>query len=529
MVDKTIFLERAEEQISKQLIPAVQGLALEIINKYNQPNLVFNKDLTDKSMIQAASSVSRTLGIVREGEIIVQNGEKLTATTIQKIVSYQSSRYISTDTKYGLLYYLGNFGHSALILSILYIYLIVLRSRIVNDSRQLVIIILSLIFISVIAWLTANFNFPYQVDFLIVVPSFAMLAAIVFDSRTAFVMTVTMSLLVGGIHNNDYILAATMVFSGMSSAYTVRDIQNRTQVYQSIFVIFLAFSLSVFIFGTESTFNIEKFLSSILMAFIGAVIAPLITFGILFVIEHYTNIASDLRIKEFDRLDHPLLLKLSEIAPGTYQHTLSVAMLSERCAREINANPLLTKVATYYHDIGKMIKPEYFTENQIGIQNKHDLISPKKSAQIIIAHVEEGIKLAKQYKLPQRIIDFIPMHHGTSLVKHFYAKALEELREEGVDESDFRYPGPKPNSKETAILMICDSAEAISRIESKSVAEIEKIIDNNIRDRINDGQFNECDITMTEFETIKKTIAKTIIGMTHKRVSYKEIPKDKKS
>ena len=527
IIDKTIFLEQAQDKATKMLNPELKNLAFTILSRLNNPNLIFSKELTDKSMFQAMESVPRTIGIVRAGEIIVKNGEKLSTNTIQKIVSYQSSRFIINDTRYGLLYYLGNIGHSAMIMTILVIYLVVLRKRIVSDPIQLMIIVFQLIVVAAISWLTGNFVTGYPSEFFIVIPSFAMLSTIVFDSRTSFVMTVTMGLIAAGIRNNDYVLAMIMIFSGTVSSYTVRDIQKRTQVYQSMFFIFLTYLLSIFIFSTETTFNWDKFLLNLLLAFVGSVLAPIITFGLLFVIERLTNIASDLRIKEFDKLDHPLLVKLSELTPGTFQHTMSVAMLAERCAREINANPLLTKVATYYHDIGKMTKPEYFTENQIGIENKHDLISPKKSAKIIIDHVNDGIKLAKQYKLPQRIIDFIPMHHGTSLVKHFYAKALEEMNEEGVDENDFRYPGPKPNSKETAILMICDSAEAISRIESKSLAEIEQIIDKNIKDRINDGQFSESDITLQELEIIKKTIAKNLIGMSHKRVNYKEIPKEK--
>ncbi|MFW6276146.1 MAG: HDIG domain-containing metalloprotein, partial [Bacteroidota bacterium] len=188
----------------------------------------------------------------------------------------------------------------------------------------------------------------------------------------------------------------------------------------------------------------------------------------------------------------------------------------------------LTKVGTYFHDIGKISKAEYFTENQMDIENKHDLIPPKKSAQAIKEHVVDGVHLAKQYKLPKRIIDFIPMHHGTTLIKHFYAKALEEASDPlTVQESDFRYPGPKPNSKETAILMICDSAEAISRIEVESKEELENMIDANIKDRIFDGQFDESDITLHEIQIIKQTLAKNLFGKSHQRVKYKEIPKEK--
>jgi hypothetical protein len=528
ITDKTKFIEKAEELIPKKLPAIIHPLALEIVNKLNIPNLIFSKDLTDKTIELAMQSVSKTFGIVREGEIIIKNSETLTKENISKIRSYQSSRYMTSDSTLGFMFYLGSFGHAAIVMSLLIVYLIVLRRKIFDDNVKLVIMMLILISTAFLSWFSTQINSEFPMEYLIFIPSFSMLVAIVFDSRTAFVANVTMALLLAGIRGNDYITGTTMIFTGMISAYTVRDIQNRTQMYQSIFFIFLSFSLCILIFGAERSLEGVKFFQSFLMAFISSIISPLITFGLLFIIERTTNIATDLRIKEFDNLDHPLLRKLSESSPGTYQHTISVAVLAERCAREIEANHLLTKVGAYFHDIGKLVKPEYFTENQIGLENKHDLISARKSAKLIIDHVQEGIDLAIQYKIPQRIIDFIPMHHGTSLVKHFYAKALEDSDGKEINSNDFRYPGPKPKTKETAILMICDSAEAISRLDALSFETIENIIDSNIKDRISDGQFDECNITLDELNRIKQIIAKNLIGMTHKRVIYKEIPKIKK-
>ena len=296
-------------------------------------------------------------------------------------------------------------------------------------------------------------------------------------------------------------------------------------MFQSVFFIFIGLTVPVLIFAAERSSDSISIIKTASVTLLTSVVAPLITFGLLFIIERLTNISSDLRIKEYDKLDHPLLLKMSETAPGTYQHTMGVAMLAERCAREIGANPLLAKVGAYFHDIGKMTKPEYFTENQIGIENKHDQLSPKKSVKLIIDHVSDGIELGKQYKIPQRILDFIPMHHGTSLIKHFYAKALEEANGESINQNDFRYAGPKPKSKEAAIMMICDFAEAISRLDSRTLVEIEEIISGNIQERIADGQFDECNITIEELSKIKQLIAKNLLGMTHKRVNYKTIPK----
>ena len=526
LTDKNLFMINAEKLISDNISPNFQPLVLEILSKINTPNLTFSKELTDKAIEISMSNVPRTSGYVRKGSVIIQNGEKLTPENIVKISSYQSSVYMTGDTNVNIVYYLGGIGHGAIICSIMLLYIFNIRRKIFENNTQLIILMMVLVVTSALAWLSNQIHTPYPLELLIFIPALSMLVAIVYDSRTAFYATVTMSLLLAGIRGNDYVTGTIMIFTGILAAYTVRDIQSRTQMYLSFFYIFIGFAVTVTVFGAERTMKIDEILAGIVFGFINSIMAPLITFGLLFVIERFSNISTDLRIKEFDNLDHPLMRLLSEKAPGTYQHTLSVALLAERCAREIGANPLLAKVGAYYHDLGKMSKSEYFTENQIGIDNKHDIINAKRSARIIIEHINEGIKLAQEYKLPQRLIDFIPMHHGTTLVKHFYAKALELAENKSdVNESDFRYPGPKPQNKETAILMICDFAEAISRLEAKTIGEIESIIENNTKERVTDGQFDECEITLDDLSKIKKVIAKSIIGMSHKRVSYKEIPK----
>lgn len=527
LTDKNLFLINAEKVISQRIITPLQPLALEIINKVSSPNLQFSKELTDKAVELSMISVPQTSGYVRKNEVIVKNGDFLTQELILKINSYQSSNYMTGDTSVSILYYIGGIGHGAIVSSILLMFIFILRKKIFADITQLSILMMVLIVTSALAWLTSQVHSTLSLELLIFIPALSMLVAIVYDSRTAFYTTVTMALLLAGIRGNDYVTGTIMMFTGIIAAYTVRDIQSRTQMYLSFFYIFIGFAIAILIFGAERATRLDEVFMNLILGFINSIMAPLITFGLLFIIERFSNISTDLRIKEYDNLDHPLLRLLSEKAPGTYQHTLSVALLAERCSREIGANPLLAKVGAYYHDLGKMSKSEYFTENQMGIDNKHDIINARRSARIIIDHVNDGIKLAQEHKLPQRLIDFIPMHHGTTLVKHFYAKALELAigTDEEVNQNDFRYPGPKPQNKETAILMICDFAEAISRLEFKTTDEIEVIIENNIYDRITDGQFDDCEITLDDLSKIRKVIAKNLIGMTHKRVSYKEIPK----
>ncbi len=499
---------------------------IEIIAKNVQPNLIYSEELTERARQNNEKSVPKTIGIVRKGETIISKGEILNEENILKIKSYKSSQQMREENIITTYNIIGSIGHSAIIYSILLIYLYYIRRKIFADNLYLLILSVSLIIVSFVAWITVNFYTESPIEYLIFLPTLSMLLAIIFDSRTAFYSTVTMALMISGIRGNDYSTGTAMLFAGILAAYTVRDIQSRTQIFRSIFYIFIGLGLVIIFFGFERSDGFDIILPKLLFAGVNSVISPILTFGGIYIVESLTDLVTDLKIKEFDNLNHPLLLKMNEVAPGTYQHTMGVALLAERCAQAIGANQLLTKVGAYYHDIGKISKAEYFTENQLDIGNKLDLLPPQRSAIAIREHVNDGIELAKQYKLPKRIIDFIPMHHGTTIIKHFYAKALEEAKEKDIliNPDDFRYPGPKPNSKETAILMICDAAEAISRVKEYDKDEIIKRINDSIDEKILDGQFDDADLTFEDVKIIKETIKKIIIAKSHQRVVYKEIP-----
>ncbi len=526
LTDNSTLMDKYEKNILVRFESQTHELLKQLISENMRPNLLYSSDLTEIYRENVKNSVARTLGVVKKGEVIINKNDLITENHIAKLNSYYLSNKMKTESSISITNILGSIGHFFTIYTVLLFYLFYIRKRIFYDNTQLTIISVILVLTSMLAWVSMEIPSSFPLEYLIVVPAFSMLAAIVFDSRTGFYLTVTISLLVAGIRGADYITGVSLMFAGTLAAYTVKDIQNRTQMFQSIFFIFLGFLVPITAFNLERSMDMDIMIKQLILASVNSAISPLITFGMLILTERLSNIATDLRIQEFDSLNHPLLKKMSDIAPGTYQHTLSVATLAERCADAIGANPLLTKVGTYYHDIGKMSKAEYFTENQMDIGNKHDMLPPKKSAQAIRDHVSEGILLARQYKLPKRLIDFIPMHHGTTLIKHFYAKALEQAAEgETVDQRDFRYPGPKPATKESAILMICDTAEAMSRIQVKDHSELENMIKNNIKERLLDGQFDECDITMKDLDVIKETILKDLISRGHQRVKYKEIPK----
>lgn len=488
-----------------------------------KPNLIFDEKSTDTNIEIAKDNVPKTNGIVRKGELIISQGDKINKNHIQKIKSYNKSEYLMDKQDHDLLPVIGSLLHLLIVLSIMMLYIVRLRKDIFKDNFHVLLISSFIVFVAFLAWLSINLNYEFPIQYLILMPAISMLATVIYDSKTSFYLTVTMSLMVAGIRNNDHTMGLTMLFAGLMAILSVRDIQNRSQVYQSILYILLGISIPIVVFGFERMETWIEIAQKIGFAGINAALSPLTTFGILFLIERSTTLSTDLRIQEFDNLNHPLLIKMNEVAPGTYQHSLGVSSLSERCAMAIGANTLFCRVAPYFHDIGKIEKAEYFAENQINMDNKHDLISPIKSAQIIKNHVSNGAKMARAANLPDRIIDVIYMHHGTSLIKHFYAKAVENDGKDNVNIEDYMYPGPKPNTKENAIIMICDAAEAISRLGNKTKEELDKMIGDIINGCIAQGQFDNCDITAQDLATIKTTISKNLLGMIHKRVDYKKI------
>ncbi len=530
LYDRKKFYQLAKDRLINNLPERQRNLAFELIKKTFTPNLEFSEVFTKEARDMAAANVAKREGYVRKGEIIISKGEIITVEASRKIQSYYNFRYRSNSGEITLWVVLGNLLHTVVIFAILIVYLSIMRKRIYGDNVQLAILLSVIVLIALMSWLSMQIRTSLPIELFIFLPGLSMLVAIVFDSRTAFYTTITMALMLASVRGNDFDTGVIMMISGILAGYSVRDIQSRTQLFRSMFFIFIGFFVTIIAFSLERSFEIIPILTKLFVAGLNSAISPLVTFGLLFIIEKTTNITTDLKLEEYNNLNHPLLVQLSEKAPGSYQHTLALSVMAEKCAIAINANSLLCKVGSYFHDIGKMVRPEYFAENQMDMINKHDMLSPKKSAEAIKTHVTEGIKLAKEYHLPQRIIDFIPMHHGTTLIKHFYAKALELAGEdETVNEEDFRYPGPKPNSRETAIVMICDSAEAISRLSGKSKEEMEKIIDSTIQSRFLDGQFNECNITLKDLQIIKETCVKHLQGSSHQRVAYKDIPENKRN
>jgi putative nucleotidyltransferase with HDIG domain len=344
---------------------------------------------------------------------------------------------------------------------------------------------------------------------------------IIFDSRIGFYTTIIFSLVTAALRGNDYSFAAMNIFAGALSVYTVRDIKNRSQIFTSFFYIFLGYIIAIFAFGLEQFASAQNLLIEISLAASNALISPILTYGLLIFFERIFNITTDLTLLELSNFDNPLLKELARRAPGTFNHSMTVGTMAETAAEKIGANPLLARVGSYFHDIGKTITPQNFVENQLNNQNIHENLTPEESVNLIVRHVYEGIELGKENKLPEEIIDFIPMHHGTNVISFFYDKAIKLYGPVNVKPDSFRYPGPKPNTKETAIAMLADSCEsAVRSIDEPNLTKVDNVIGNIIRDRIGSGQLSESPITFSDISKIKEAFISILIGQHHKRIKY---------
>ncbi len=492
----------------------------------NKPTLVFDAAGTSLMREQMRASVATAQEIVRKGDLIVRKGQRIDEKTLQRLAAYRNAQNLRSDVTFSPFTILGSFGHAVVIISFVTLFLYFLRPVSFSSIGQLGTLVSLPVFTAFLGWLTVRLDSVMPFEYAIIIPALSMIITILYEERTALMMTLAMSIAAGAARGDDYSTMLVLFIGGTMGIYSARNVHSRTQIFTSIVAIFIGLVITAVAMDLERSSPIQWMWPKVVMATANAVVSPLLTFAIILLFERVFNVATDLRLEEFNNLNHELLRSLNERAPGTYQHTLAVARLAEAAAGAIGANVLLARVGSYFHDIGKIEKSEYFVENQIDIDNKHDKLPARRSASIIRQHVQDGIELAREYKLPERIWRFIPMHHGTVLIKHFYAKALEEAQENGssVDEKDFRYPGPKPDSREAGIVMLADAAEALSRlVDTSQREEIAAAIDKVIIERIADGQLSDTALTMRDLDRIKEAFVKNLLGTSHQRVRYRDV------
>lgn len=495
--------------------------AIEFTLHFVNPTLLYDETATNLEKEQAKNNVSKYAGIVNENERIIAKHDRINKSVILKIQSYKEAKGEAIGQEGIFLQFLGKFLHISFFITILSIYLYLFRKRIFYDNTKIVLISILVVFVSFITYLINHITVKAPIQYLIFVPAASMIFTIVFDSRVGFYLTVILSLIVGALRGNDYTFMAMNFIAGGLSVYTVRDIKNRTQIFRSFVYILIGYTASILAFGLERFAPIDSMLIEFAFAASNALISPVLTYGLLIFFERLFNITTDLTLLELSNFDRPLLRDLARKAPGTFNHSMTMGTIAEAAAEQIEANALLARVGAYYHDIGKTISPQGFVENQLNNQNVHENLPPEESAAMILKHVNEGIELARQNKLPQELIDFIPMHHGTTTSTFFYEKAKNLYGEENVKMEDYKYPGPKPNTKETAIVMLADGCEsAVRSITEPDAQKVENMINNIFNSRLKEGQLDEAPITFKDITKMKEAFLSILISQHHRRIKY---------
>ena len=485
-----------------------------------EQNIIYDKIASDELLQSELNSINISQGLIIEGQIIVNKGEIVNSDRYQKLLSlkedFEGAEWNRTS------YYLVLFGQIILVgisLLILFLFLRQYRLGIITNTTR-ISMILSLIVIMVLLSalvLRINSAYLYILPFCI---SPIILKAF-FDNRVALFVHLITTLVIGFIAPNGFEFVFLQLIAGIISILTVLKMYKRAQLFISVgkvigvyFLVYIALS----VIHDASFSGIEL---AILAQFAISGALTLFAYPIIFLFEKIFSLVSDISLLELSDTNSPLLRRLSEEAPGTFQHSLQVANLAEMGALEIGANAMLTRAGAIYHDIGKLQNPMFFIENQSSNLNPHDEIEFDESAEIIISHVLDGIEIAKENNLPDELIDFIRTHHGTTTVQYFYKQFIADFPEEEVDIKDFTYPGPKPYSKETAILMMADSSEAAARsIKNPTSENIDALIEKIINKQISADQFVNADITFKEINQIKKLFKKKLVNIHHARIEY---------
>lgn len=484
------------------------------------PNVSLDKNFYETAKEQVLQNISKSRGFIPGGTLIIAEGALVDEDTF---VILNSLRNEFTLQQEGQSSFWIIIGYSILILltfTLLLLFLYNYRFDIYENNRKLTFIFFNILVIIGAVTLTLNYNTAYV--FAVPICILPLIIKAFFDARLGLFTHVLTVLLLGFIVPNSFEFVFLQITAGIITIQSVSQLYRRANLFISVGQIVLVYLTSYIAFttiqeGTLFQLNLAPLglfmLNGLLMLFV----QPLI-----YIYERLFGLVSDVSLLELSDTNSNLLKELSDKAPGTFHHSLQVANLAEAAANEIGANTLLVRVGALYHDIGKLKAPMCFSENQTGILSPHEELTPKQSAEVIINHVLDGIAIAQKNKIPDRIIDFIRTHHGTSMVYYFYKKQ-EELTPDAVNPENFRYPGPKPFSKETAILMMADAVEAASKsLKAPNVNELQLFVDKIIDGKMSELQFNSSDITFAEIETVKKVLFKKLINVYQLRIEYPE-------
>ncbi len=499
-----------------------------VLDRYISANLIYDRETSQKEIDEATQNLSATRGMVKLGERIVLEGEIVDATKYQLLESLKASyekergsdvnRYMVAAGKILLI---------TVLLSLLFVFLILYRRDIIQYLNKLSFMLLLMVGVV----LLSNFinTFPNLHIYMVPLAVFPIMIRTFFDSRTAIFTLIITTLLIGFYAPNNYEFILIQVSAGIIAVFSLNKMHRRVHLVLAALWVFLTYA---FVFTALNLIHEGTFLSynyTTLKWFAISSVLILLVYPLVYIFEKLFGFVSDVTLIEISDSNQPLLRKLAEQAPGTFQHSMQIANLAEEVILRIGGNPFLVRAGALYHDIGKIGRPNFFIENQAVGMNPHDRISHLKSAEVIIDHVKNGVKMAQKHKLPAPIIEFIATHHGTTKAKYFYLKHQEENPDKNIDANAFAYPGPLPKSKEAAVVMLVDGIEAASRsMKEKTHENLKALIDSMIDKKIEDKQLDESDLTFRDINTIKSTLLEKLINIYHIRIEYPDEKNKKK-
>lgn len=485
------------------------------------PNLSLNAAEMGARREAVAESITTVSEVVAAGEVIVRAGSRITPRQ-EKILEamYRQMESLARDEGWmgPFLPVLARLLLIIVAFLILYLYLYHFHNQIyVSNPKILALLLIYGLELLLIYLIGIKLNLSI---YLFPVAIFSILVTILFDAEIGTFNTFILALLLGILHRFNFSIVLTTIIIGTVACYSTQRVRHRNEFFRSILYLSITYLALIYLIESFKVSPPSDMLNLMGYGLANAILSPLLTIGILPLFESLFGFTTDITLLELSDLNRPLLKRLSLEAPGTYHHSIIVGSLAEAGAKAIEANALLARVGAYYHDIGKMEIPEYFVENQLGIKSKHDKLTPTMSAIVLASHVKKGRIMGEEADLPDEVLNFIEEHHGTMTMTYFLNKA-KELGIENANEDDFRYPGPRPRTKETAIVMLADTVEAASRtLAEPKPARIANLVQKIINDRIQSGELEECPLTLKDLAQIKEAFVQILIGVFHYRIEY---------
>lgn len=495
-----------------------KNLLLDIIHNSLKSNIIYDKNLNKKILKEEIDKISLTYGMIQKGERIISKGDIIDNNKYQILFSLKKKfkENIGDSSNHNFII-AGQILLITIIISLLYIFLFFFRNDVFNNSTQVIFILLLILSFSFMAKTVLKSDIVSI--YLLPLAILPIIIRTFFDTRMALFILLISVLLISFIVPNSFEFIFLNMIAGTVSIFSIVNLRSRSQLLFTVLLIFISYSFSYVGLNLIQEGNFKQLHYQNFMWFAGNSLLTLLTYPVLYVFEKIFHFLSDVTLIELSNTNNKLLRELASKAPGTFQHSLQVANLAEEAIFEIGGNPLLVRTGALYHDIGKIYAPQYFIENQNPGYNPHDEISFEESAKKIIDHVPKGIEMARKHNLPEQIIDFIRTHHGTSITMYFYLMHKKENPD--TDINQFRYPGPLPYSKESAVLMMADAVEAASRaMKQYTNKKIDELVENIINKQIEEKQFLNANITFKDITTVKKIFKKKLSSIYHARIQY---------